>query len=119
MTMIKALIVGATSTVGGYVVERLASAGVVEPIAGVRTPEKAKPLQDEGIATVDLDLSSPKPDWVSRQTVTGHRPPSGREVSHAEWFIVTDLVDSPWSASEKVRWKSGRSRNDPNAHLST
>ncbi|WP_267358852.1 MULTISPECIES: hypothetical protein [unclassified Methylobacterium] len=119
MTKIKALIVRATSNVGGYVVERLAAAGVVEPIAGVRTPDKAKPLQDECIATVDLDLSSPKPDWVSRQTVTGYRPFSGREVSHAEWFIATDLADSPWSASEEVRRRSGRSRSDPNAHLST
>jgi uncharacterized protein YbjT (DUF2867 family) len=64
MTKIKALIVCATSTVGGYVVERVAAVGMVEPITWVRTPETAKPLQDEGIATVDLDLSSPKPDWV-------------------------------------------------------
>lgn len=56
--MTKALIVGATSTVGRYVVEQLAAAGRIEPVAGVRTREQAGHFLGQGVATVDLDLGS-------------------------------------------------------------
>ena len=54
----KALIVGATSTVGRYVVEQLATGGMVEPIAGVRTPQQARAFAAQGVATVNLDLGN-------------------------------------------------------------
>ncbi|MFD1034091.1 NmrA family NAD(P)-binding protein [Sphingomonas hankookensis] len=55
---VRALIVGATSTVGKYVVDQLAAGGLVEPIAGVRKPEQARMFAEQGVATVDLDLDS-------------------------------------------------------------
>jgi NAD(P)H dehydrogenase (quinone) len=55
--MVRALIVGATSTVGRYVVDQLAGSGRVEPVAGVRTPKQAMAFAEKGIATVPLDLN--------------------------------------------------------------
>lgn len=54
----KALIVGATSTVGRHVVAQLTSAGRVEPVAAVRTQSQADGFAEQGISTVGLDLAS-------------------------------------------------------------
>jgi NAD(P)H dehydrogenase (quinone) len=58
VTKARVLIVGATSSVGGYVIDQLIAAGQVEPVAGVRDATKAKPFQDKGVTTVLLDLSN-------------------------------------------------------------
>jgi uncharacterized protein YbjT (DUF2867 family) len=60
VTKARVLIVGATSSVGGYVIDQLIAAGQVEPVAGVRDATKAKPFQDKGVTTVQLDLSDTK-----------------------------------------------------------
>lgn len=52
----KCLVIGATSTVGRYVVDQLSQAGDVDPVAGVRSAEKGRPFEEAGIATVDLQL---------------------------------------------------------------
>ncbi len=56
---VKALIVGATSTVGRHVVDQLVAAGRVEPVAGVRTPEQSATFAGSGVVTVHLDLNDP------------------------------------------------------------
>ncbi len=53
----KCLVIGATSTVGHHVVDQLARSASVEPIAAVRSAEKAEPFKRAGIATRILDLS--------------------------------------------------------------
>lgn len=50
------LILGATGKVGGKVAQLLAESKEIEVIAGVRSPEKAKTLQDRGIEIRHLDL---------------------------------------------------------------
>ncbi|MBC5862932.1 SDR family oxidoreductase [Flavobacterium turcicum] len=52
----KVLITGATGQVGSKTIEFLASSASIELIAAVRSPEKAIPFQDKGIATVLLDF---------------------------------------------------------------
>lgn len=58
MSKTTVLVVGATSTIGGHVVNQLAGLSDLSLVAGVRSAEKAKPFQDRGITTVQLDLSS-------------------------------------------------------------
>jgi uncharacterized protein YbjT (DUF2867 family) len=58
MTKQKVLVVGATSTVGRHVVDQLAQAKRLEPVAAVRSPEKAKAFLEKGVSTIELDLSS-------------------------------------------------------------
>lgn len=50
------LILGATGKVGGKVASLLAESGDVKVIAGVRSPEKAKYLEEQGIKIRHLDL---------------------------------------------------------------
>jgi NAD(P)H dehydrogenase (quinone) len=59
MSTERVLVVGATSTVGGYVVQQLKQAGVLSPVAATRDPEKAASFNKQGIDTVILDLASP------------------------------------------------------------
>ncbi len=50
------LVLGATGKVGGKVASLLAESGDVQVIAGVRSPEKAQSLQEQGIEIRHLDL---------------------------------------------------------------
>lgn len=50
------LILGATGKVGGKIAHLLADLGDVKVIAGVRSPEKARFLKEQGIEIRHLDL---------------------------------------------------------------
>ncbi|VEP11795.1 NmrA family protein [Hyella patelloides LEGE 07179] len=52
----KILVLGATGKVGGTVAQLLAESGDVKVIAGVRSPEKAQYLKEQGIEVRHLDL---------------------------------------------------------------
>ncbi len=52
----KILITGATGQVGSRTIDRLANETEIEIVAAVRSPQKAIPFADRGIATVMLDL---------------------------------------------------------------
>jgi uncharacterized protein YbjT (DUF2867 family) len=52
----KILITGATGQVGGRTIDCLSSEKNIEIVAAVRSPRKAAPFTDRGIATVALDL---------------------------------------------------------------
>ncbi len=54
--MNKILITGATGQVGGRTIDCLSSEKNIEIVAAVRSPRKAAPFTDRGIATVALDL---------------------------------------------------------------
>lgn len=50
------LVTGATGRVGGAVVAQLRAAGTATVVAAVRSPAKARPFEQAGVATVRLDL---------------------------------------------------------------
>lgn len=54
------LVVGATGKVGGKTLQHLQSAGDSQPVAAVRSLEKAEPFKRKGIETVVLDLDKPE-----------------------------------------------------------
>ncbi|MBE9042277.1 NmrA family NAD(P)-binding protein [Oscillatoriales cyanobacterium LEGE 11467] len=54
------LVLGATGKVGGEALRQLQLAGDSNPIAAVRSAEKAKTFQERGIKTVILDLDKPE-----------------------------------------------------------
>ena len=54
------LVIGATGKVGGQTLQYLQQAGDSQPVAAVRSPEKAESLQKDGIETVLLDLDKPE-----------------------------------------------------------
>jgi uncharacterized protein YbjT (DUF2867 family) len=56
MSEFNVLVIGATSTIGGHVVDQLSVAGRVSTIAAVRNPQKAAPFVQRKIATRFLDL---------------------------------------------------------------
>ncbi|MDJ0798334.1 MAG: SDR family oxidoreductase [Calothrix sp. MO_167.B12] len=55
-TQPQVLVLGATGKVGGKVAQLLAESKQVKAIAGVRSPQKAKTLQEQGIEIRHLDL---------------------------------------------------------------
>lgn len=55
-TQTQVLVLGATGKVGGKVAQLLAESKQVKAIAGVRSPQKAKTLQEQGIEIRHLDL---------------------------------------------------------------
>ncbi|NER78517.1 MAG: SDR family oxidoreductase [Leptolyngbya sp. SIO1D8] len=59
-TQLKVLVLGATGKVGGETLRQLQLAGDSQPVAAVRSPEKAKALADQGVETVLLDLDQPE-----------------------------------------------------------
>ncbi|MEO0768943.1 MAG: SDR family oxidoreductase [Cyanobacteria bacterium J06649_4] len=59
-TQPKILVLGATGKVGGETLRQLQLAGDSQPIAAVRTTEKANALEAQGINTVLLDLDKPE-----------------------------------------------------------
>ena len=52
------LVVGATSTIGGHVLNQLLEVDGLQPVAGVRNAAKAEPFKERGIQTVEIDLSA-------------------------------------------------------------
>lgn len=59
-TQPKILVLGATGKVGGETLRQLQLAGDSQPVAAVRTTEKAKALEEKGFKTVLLDLDKPE-----------------------------------------------------------
>ncbi|MEM9568080.1 MAG: SDR family oxidoreductase [Cyanobacteria bacterium P01_E01_bin.34] len=59
-TQPKILVLGATGKVGGETLRQLQLAGDSQPVAAVRSPEKAKAFAEQGIAAVLLDLDRPE-----------------------------------------------------------
>ena len=60
MTQPRILVVGATGKVGGETLRQLQIAGDSQPVAAVRSPEKADTLKKQGFETVLLDLEKPE-----------------------------------------------------------
>jgi len=56
----KILVLGATGKVGGETLRQLQLAGDSQPVAAVRSSEKAKVLAEQGIEAVVLDLDQPE-----------------------------------------------------------
>ena len=59
-TQPRILVVGATGKVGGKTLQYLQTADDSQPVAAVRSAEKAESLQRQGIETVILDLDKPE-----------------------------------------------------------
>jgi len=60
MTRPRILVVGATGKVGGETLRQLQTAGDSQPVAAVRSPQKADALKKQGFETVLLDLEKPE-----------------------------------------------------------
>ena len=60
MTNKRVLVIGATSTIGGHVVDQLMKVSELDVFAGVRKASKAAPFQASGVSTVQVDLADVK-----------------------------------------------------------